>query len=161
MRKDIKIIIIVLVSIGSLFAFFIYKSGIWSPGLYKHAEKYEVNVAIEKLILALNKFKNINHNYVPPLELNINDGVDEEEREMIHPHYHAYLYYEEERELVYFWFRKIDDKNTKVALVAIAKAQTMIGSWKDINKDFEDYENEVQKARFKYRILHRITKLVE
>lgn len=119
-----------------------------------NTEEYELQIDQKNLILSINKFKNTFPQYNPPFALRLNDYW--EDTPLLNPYYNVYIYYEEERKLAYFWIRKKNDQETTVGLVWVARAMTTIGRWQYINKDLDNYENEVEKAKFKYRILSRV-----
>jgi hypothetical protein len=123
----------------------------FAPGSYPYAEEYEINVPESTLIKAINDFKENNPQYIVPNRMLLIDGRTDEKDHW----YHIYFYYPEENQIVYGWTRPSGKNITTFAFVSINNSLTL-GNWKDINKDFSDSENKVQKNKFEERILNKI-----
>lgn len=128
----------------------------FSPGSYPYAEKYEFNFKESELIAAVNQFKLNNPKYIVPKDIGLVDGRSDSNDKW----YHVYFYYPKENEIIYTWIRSNSEKNTTFAFISINKG-TSIGKWKEINKDFDSHENELNKTEFKKRILNKIKSLLE
>lgn len=122
-----------------------------APGSYPYAEQYEIQCEEADLIMAVKKFKAENSDYLVPSQLQIIDGRRDENDYW----YHVYFYYKNENQLVQTWIRKSSKGKTTFAFVAINESLTL-GNWKNINKDFSNKENKIQKKKFENLLLNKI-----
>ena len=123
----------------------------FSPGSYPYAQEYEINVNESILIKAVEDFKKSNPLYIVPNYLQIKDGRYTEKDHW----YHNYFYYPDEIQIINAWLRSSDKGHTTLAFVGINQGLTL-GHWKEINKDFNNSENQLQKQKFEERILRKI-----
>lgn len=129
----------------------------FAPGSYPYAEKYKLQVKESELILAVEKFKESNPEYCVPPQAQLKDGKSNDSDDHW---YHIYFYYKKENQIIYTWVRQVDRDYTSFAFVSINNG-LILGSWKDINKDFSNKENKLQKEKFEQMILNEIKKLIE
>ncbi|MBB5621513.1 hypothetical protein HDE69_002574 [Pedobacter cryoconitis] len=144
---------LLLVSVG----FGFYKlAELYSPGSYPNAETYDIRVSEEKIINSINKFKDVNPKFVPPVSFNLQDG-----RFNANDHwYDVYFYYPESKEIIHVWTRPNGSGLTTVGFVSINQGDHL-GNWKDINRDFSSSENSMQKAKFEKLILDPIKQIID
>lgn len=127
-----------------------------APGSYPYAERYEINCSESDLILAIEKFKRDNPEFNLPSQVQLKDGrMDENDH-----WYHVYFYFEKENKIVKTWVRKVSEKTSTFALVAINDGLTL-GKWKDINSGYSKYENKLEKENFERLILNEIKKQIQ
>jgi hypothetical protein len=131
----------------TILLFLFFNSCEFAPGSYPNAEIYEFNTTEEQLINAIEEFKINNPHFAVPENLRLIDGRS---KDKLDHWYHVWFYYEKENQIIYTWTRK-----NKIALVSI-NSGTVLGNWKDINKDFSSSENKKQKKKFEERILNKI-----
>jgi len=149
--KIIKITLIILFGV-SILLFIVYQSAkLIVPDHYPNAEEYKLNISDSELIKKVAKFKVDNPQYVPPASMQLVDKWDSK----IHFYYYIYFYYSQENKIVFAYIRNDDKPQSIFALVSINDGSSL-GNWKDINKDFNDYENEEQKKKFEERILNKL-----
>lgn len=131
-------------------------SCVFAPGSYPYAERYELNCSESDLIDAIEKFKIENPQYNTPNHLQLTDGRSDNKDNW----YHVYFSYKNEHEIIYTWVQGLDKTTTIFAFVSISKGDTL-GYWKNINDDFSDEENNLQKEKFERLILNKIKKSME
>jgi len=125
-----------------------------SPGSYPNAEKYNIRISEAELINAILLFKKNYPDYCVPTQIDLRDGRSNNREDHW---YHIYFYYKDENKILTTWIRQRDRETTTFALVAINDGLD-IGHCKEINKDFTETENELQKQMFEQRILEVIKK---
>jgi hypothetical protein len=151
--KKSSLIIIVFVGIICFILSVIWFGIKFSPGSYSNVEKYEFNVSEQELINYINKLKNKQPNLKVPIDYNFEEGRSSE-----HDHwYHFYIFYSEEKEIVYCWVRASSRTSTKLALVSIMDKQE---KWKTLNKDFNSSESRNQKIKFEERFVNKLKKMI-
>ncbi len=123
-----------------------------SAGSYPYAEDYKLKIKESELIDIIIKFKSDNPQYCVPQQIKLIDGRSNDRDDHW---YHIYFYYKEENQIIYTWIRQTENDNTSFAFVSI-KSANELGNWKDINKDFSESENKLQKEKFEQRILNKI-----
>lgn len=129
---------------------------LYSPGSYPNAETYDIRVSEEKIINSINKFKDVNPKFVPPVSFNLQDG-----RFNANDHwYDVYFYYPESKEIIHVWTRPGGSGSTTIGFVGVNQGDRL-GNWKDINRDFSSSENSMQKAKFEKLILDPIKQIIE
>ncbi|KIO74563.1 hypothetical protein TH53_25740 [Pedobacter lusitanus] len=140
-----------------LVGFGFYKlAKLYSPGSYPNAEIYGIRASEGKIINSINKFKDENPKFVPPISFNLQDG-----RFNANDHwYDVYFYYPESKEIVHVWTRPDGSGSTTIGFVGVNQGDRL-GNWKDINRDFSSSENSIQKDRFENLILSPIRYIVE
>lgn len=153
--KNKKLIGIILI------ASFVIIGVIWfaksfAPGSYPYAELYEIPVDEATLIEAINKFKNKNPQYCVPDQVKLKDGRKDKNAYW----YRIDFYYPEENQIIFTWTRPANKGTTTFAFVSINDG-TVLGNWKDINKDFSRSENRNNKKKFEDRILNPIKTIIE
>ena len=121
-------------------------------GSYPYVERYEIHMSENQLIEVIKNFKKNNPQYNVPNTLELTEGRDTTK---IDHWYHMYFYFPKENQILYTWTRPIDKNNTTFAFVSVNEG-LKIGSWKRINKDFTDEQNEAEKKIFEERIVNKI-----
>ena len=122
-----------------------------APGSYPYAEEYHINVSESVLIKTIEDFKKDNPKYVLPEQVDLQDGRNGDNDHW----YHIYFYFPEENQIVYTWTRPSEKGKTTFAFVSINKG-LILGNWKEINKDFNQIDNNEQKKKFEDRIFNKI-----
>lgn len=154
MKNQTKVIIVISIS---LFIFSVYQFGkLFVPGSYPYAEIYELNATEKKVIEAIQQFKISNSDFIVPNVTINNKGafnLSESEGRKENAHWNLnYFYFKRENQIVLTWTRPKENNKTDFAFVSINQGLD-IGKWKEVNKDFEDSENDKLKAKFEKRIL--------
>ena len=71
-----------------------------------------------------------------------------------------YFYYKSENKILLTLTRSSSENKTTIYFVSINSGLD-IGNWKEINRDFDESENEKQKKLFEERILNKIKTILE
>lgn len=138
----ITIAILIIIPLGCNFA----------PGSYPYAEHYELNVDEDLAIKTVQNFKKNNPQFNVPEQAQLDDGRGGNDGGHW---YHVYFYYPKENQIILTWTRRESKTKTTFAFVGVGEGLTL-GNWKEINKDFSNSENILQKKRFEERILNQI-----
>ena len=161
MKKTI--VILSVLSIGSVALFFLWTKILWKPfksnhaGSYEYAETWKFNVKESALIKIIQEIKNEH----PELEVP-NYGLPTEIR---HEYwYNIVFYYDDTNQNVYTWTRpNANSSNTTFALVSIAHhnnknapSDSMKLDSREINRDFEYFENKREIKKFQEKIIKLI-----
>lgn len=153
-QKNIIITIIIVLSIGLLY----WLRRELSVGSYPNAEKYIINDNEKDVKKAILEFKQNNKEYLVPKASINNQGawdlLDEPKGDPQH-WFGFYFYYKNENKIVFTLTRSTGKNKTEFFFVATNKGLN-IGNWKDINKDFDSYENKIEKEKFEKEILKGI-----
>lgn len=127
---------------------------LFSAGSYPFVEVYKINKTEQETINLVNKLKKQNPDMIPPTMW---DGTDYSITDRRHSHwYFIYIYVKEEERMIEFYVRG-DRDPTSIALVS-GTEKGKLRSWKDINKDFDDDENEHIIKWFEENILKELEK---
>jgi hypothetical protein len=121
------------------------------PGSYVYAEEYTLKCEESELIELVNSFKLKNPQFKIPDSIGVHDG----RRDSSDYWYHVYFYSPQENEIFKTWIRIHERGKTTFALVAINQ-DLKFGHWKEINHEFDFFENRRQKRIFEKRILQPI-----
>lgn len=122
-----------------------------AAGSYPYAERYEIKCNESELIQAVTKLKRQHPECIVPAQIQLKDGRSGEKDYW----YHVYFYSKDDNEIIYTWIRASNETATTFAFVSINKGLAL-GKWKDINKDFSERENTLQKQKFERLILDEI-----
>lgn len=127
---------------------------IFSAGSYAYAESYTIDLSEQETINRVNKLKKKNSNMMPPTMW---DGTEYNMEDERHNHwYFVHAYIKDEQRTIVFYIRG-DWKPTTIALIS-ATEKGKLRSWKFINKDFDDDENEHIIKWFEENILKELEK---
>ena len=133
----------------ALAAFLLYYiSDTFSPGSYGDAATYELNIGESDLIALIEKFKEDNPQFQVPKRSQLLDHRNNH-------WYVIYFYYPEEDRIIYTWTRPSGKNKTTFALVSVNDG-SMLGKWKDVNKDLSRTESKSQIEKFEELILKKI-----
>ena len=130
----------------------------FKPGSYPYREEYELNYSQEEVKNAIKKFKQEHPEYiVPKVTINNQECLDLVDEPMNEPTYwHIfYFYYRDENKIIFTFTYPVGKNKTIFAFVSVNNGLNL-GSWKDINKDFNYYENKEEKKKFEEQILNKI-----
>jgi len=122
------------------------------PGLYVDAEEYEFDCSQAELIESINDLKH-RSGYEIPEYIGIKDGKRD------NPYYIIYFYYAQENQLLITAVGNSGGKS-KLSFIAVAP-HLNLSKWKDINRDFDDKENEIQKRIFQERVVDKLAMRTE
>lgn len=124
-----------------------------SPGFYPNAERYELEVKESKLIELITEFKTQN----PLLDLPESSLLVDGRRDSTDKWHHFYFYYEEENIIIKTWVRGVVGSANKTIFAFVAINEGLeLGNWKNINKDFNSFENRRLKNLFENMIFQKI-----
>lgn len=134
-----------------LCSIFLFNSCNLAPGSYPYAERYEMNMVETDLRQKINNFKLENLEYQIPKGSGFIDGKRSENDHW----FHIYFYYEVENIIVKTWVRQKSEITTIFAFVGI-KEYSKNTSWKMVNRDFDDLDNQKILDEFEKRILKEL-----
>lgn len=163
MKKKTKIIIGFLII--TLCVLLIYKFGeAFAPGSYPYAEVYKIDAPEENVIKAIKQFKTSHSEFIVPnvtIKKSGSFNLSESEGRKENSHWYLnYFYDKEEDQILLTWTRPSENNKTDLALVSINQGLDL-GNWKEVNKEFEDAENEKIKTKFERLILLPIKHLIK
>ena len=125
----------------------------FSAGSYPYAEQYEFEIDDTSLINELTNIKRLDSSLRIPLDWNLIDGYEDKRPD--NHWYHMYFYDKTRDKIIHTWVRENMESNAVLALVSIKENSTN-GKWKEINKDFTQSQNSVEKKEFAKLILQKI-----
>jgi hypothetical protein len=131
--------------------FFLVNSCNFAPGSYPFAERYTIELAEDKLIDQIKRFKKSSPEYIVSPKYGFVDG-----RSFGKDHwYHIYFNNPQKSQIIYAWVRKESKTKTTLAFVSIKK-HSDLGNWKRINKDYKRGENKKKIKEFENKILYSL-----
>jgi uncharacterized membrane protein YqaE (UPF0057 family) len=122
-----------------------------ASGSYSHANIYKYNISKDTLIEILLRLKEKDSSLIPPLGVGLVDGMSDNSDYW----YHIYFFNKNKNEIIHTWVRAQDNEITNLAFVGINQG-LQLGNWKEINKDFDEKENDIRKREFENFILNRL-----
>lgn len=164
MKGSIKVLLIVLISIGAGLGVLYWIANLFSPGSYPHAERYEINFSEKHVKEAIVIFKSEHTSYnVPAVTIQMQPSSDLVDHQTADPGYwfSVYFYDRKENKIFHCWTHtgnKLDE--TTFAFHAVNDGLD-IGNWKKINNDLGYSENKRMKAKFEKEILEPIQSILE
>jgi hypothetical protein len=128
-------------------------------GSYQYAEEYELNYSEDCVKIAIQEFKKEHSEYIVP-EVTIDRAtffplLDHQTEKPDNHWFVVYFYYTNENKILNTWTRPTEQGKTIFAFVGINDGLT-VGNWKQINKDLDKHDNNLQKKKFEERILNGI-----
>lgn len=150
--------IIIIIFFALLVGFVIWFGYNFTPGSYPYAEEYELNYSEEQVKMAIKKFEENYPEYiVPKVAINNQGYLDLIDGQSKEPNYWygVYFYYKDENKIIFTWTRPVGKNKTTFAFVSINNGLNL-GNWKNVNKDFSDFENKEEKKKFEEQILNKI-----
>lgn len=159
MQKRTKRTLITVIFILVGFVGFYQLVHMFAPGSYPFAEVYELNAPEKNVIDAVSQFKLEDPEFIVP-NVTINNQPagnlrECEGRKDNSYWYFIYFYYPKENQIVFTWTKPKGIDKTSFAFVSLNYGLDL-GHWKDINDDFNFFENRKIKRTFEERILNRI-----
>ena len=164
-RRTVTVSILIL-----LFSIvFFYIATLFRPGSYVYSECYTFDVNEAALVEAVMKFKRDSVHYVVPnvsfpkeSQITRQEKMIDGRRDSTDHFFHVYFYYQNEDQIVNTWIvPDTDDSSKSIFAFNAINTGTILGNWKDINKDYTSAENERQKKMFEQRILNSVKKYLK
>lgn len=128
----------------------------FAPGSYPYAELYEFQLSEDSLIKVVERFKIQNPEYNIPNQERFVDGRKNEAKQW----YHVWFYYPQDKKVVKCWIQATNNGYASIGFVGIGDGLSL-DNYKELNKDFSDEENNLQKEKFERLILNKIKKSME
>lgn len=151
MKKNWKIALAIIIGLLSFIALGYLAASI-SSGSLNYAQQYEFNVNKTQLIQAIEKFKDENKEFSPPLNFPGHDSVDT----YIPNFFNIYIYYHDKNSIVYLVIDNDQDTN-KATINFVSINEGLKGPlYKRINKDFGRDDNLKIKKDFENRVLNKL-----
>ncbi|MBS7788306.1 hypothetical protein KIH23_13440 [Flavobacterium sp. CYK-55] len=158
-KRTIIIVVAILFLIFGIYKF----SRMLSPGSYPFAEEYELNYSEQQVKAAISKFKKDNSQYqVPKVTIENQGSFDLDDHQTKNPSYWftAYFYFKKEDLIILTNTRPNGNSQTTFAFVSVNKGLN-IGNWKNINDDFDYFENKKLKKQFEEKVLEKLKEILE
>jgi hypothetical protein len=164
MKRSIKVLLIVLVSIGAGLGGLYWLATLFSPGSYANAEQYKINFSEKRVKEAIVIFKTENPAYnVPAVTIQKQPALDLVDHQSANPGYwfSVYFYDKNENKIFHCWTRKGHNFDETTFAFDAVNDGLDLGNWKDINDDPGYSENKRLKRKFEKEILEPIQNILE